>query len=102
MKKTNKKKKLKRKKKLILSLKLKRYQQESKQSKKGVNQQALEEENLRDCVNCDYSKRCSDDAKRHHGHYSPQCTIGDEVHQLRICARTLSYAFKNAFPYLTS
>jgi len=102
MKKINKKKKLKRKRKTVLTLKMKRYQEKREQIQKSALQKATEEENMRDCVNCDYSKRCSDDAKRHHGHYSPQCTIGDEVHQLRICARTLSYAFKNAFPYLTS
>lgn len=70
--------------------------------KKRTNPKATEKKNLRDCIKCDYSNRCTDDAKRHHGHYSPNCAIGDKVYQLRICSKTLSYAFRNAFPYLSN
>jgi len=60
------------------------------------------EERMRDCMNCKYSEKCSDEIKDAHWYYTHSTLVDGRPYTFKICEYVISHAFRKGFPHLTA
>lgn len=60
------------------------------------------EERMKDCMECKYSKICSDEMKDQHWYYTHSTWMLGREYTFKLCTYILSHAFRKSFSHLTA
>jgi hypothetical protein len=60
------------------------------------------EERMKDCMECKYSEKCSDEMKDQHWYYTHSTWMLGRKYTFKLCTYILSHAFRKSFSSLTA